>query len=42
MAASVLAFERNRIGVNQILAVKTPDSGVSGLPLRARVWNRPG
>ncbi|MEV5611067.1 cyclopropane-fatty-acyl-phospholipid synthase family protein [Streptomyces sp. NPDC052225] len=39
MAASALSFERNRIGVNQILAVKTPVSGVSGMPLRARTWN---
>ncbi|MFI8304051.1 class I SAM-dependent methyltransferase [Streptomyces sp. NPDC085927] len=39
MAASALAFERNRIGVNQVLAVKTPESGASGLPLRARAWN---
>ncbi|MEV0301546.1 cyclopropane-fatty-acyl-phospholipid synthase family protein [Streptomyces prasinus] len=39
MAASALAFERNRLGVNQILAVKTPRSGASGLPLRARAWN---
>ncbi|MFK0169371.1 class I SAM-dependent methyltransferase [Streptomyces sp. NPDC090306] len=39
MAASALAFERNRIGVNQVLAVRTPDSGASGLPLRARDWN---
>ncbi len=38
MAASALAFERNRIGVNQILAVRTPDSGDSGMPLRARTW----
>ncbi|MGC2998689.1 class I SAM-dependent methyltransferase [Streptomyces sp. G35A] len=38
MAASALAFERNRIGVNQVLAVKTPESGASGLPLRARAW----
>ncbi|MGW0827410.1 class I SAM-dependent methyltransferase [Streptomyces sp. NPDC002845] len=38
MAASALAFERNRIGVNQVLAVKTPDSGASGMPLRARSW----
>jgi cyclopropane-fatty-acyl-phospholipid synthase len=38
MAASALAFERNRIGVNQILAVRTPDSGVAGLPLRSREW----
>ncbi|MGW7516722.1 class I SAM-dependent methyltransferase [Streptomyces sp. NPDC054796] len=42
MAASALAFERNRIGVNQVLAVRTPDSGDAtghaGLPLRARTW----
>ncbi|ATL28305.1 SAM-dependent methyltransferase [Streptomyces formicae] len=38
MAASALAFERNRIGVNQVLAVKTPESGTSGMPLRAREW----
>ncbi|GHD34190.1 SAM-dependent methyltransferase [Streptomyces galbus] len=39
MAASALAFERNHIGVNQVLAVKTPQSGASGMPLRARTWN---
>ncbi|MFH8936710.1 class I SAM-dependent methyltransferase [Streptomyces griseosporeus] len=39
MAASALSFERNRIGVNQVLAVKTPESGASGMPLRARTWN---
>ncbi|MEU6773367.1 cyclopropane-fatty-acyl-phospholipid synthase family protein [Streptomyces sp. NPDC046759] len=39
MAASALAFEHNRIGVNQVLAVRTPDSGTSGLPLRTRTWN---
>ncbi|GAA4804756.1 cyclopropane-fatty-acyl-phospholipid synthase family protein [Streptomyces ziwulingensis] len=39
MAASALAFEHNRIGVNQVLAVKTPESGGSGLPLRTRTWN---
>ncbi|MEU6576206.1 cyclopropane-fatty-acyl-phospholipid synthase family protein [Streptomyces sp. NPDC046805] len=39
MAASALAFEHNRIGVNQVLAVRTPESGDSGLPLRARTWN---
>ncbi|MEE4591632.1 cyclopropane-fatty-acyl-phospholipid synthase family protein [Streptomyces sp. DSM 41524] len=38
MAASALSFERNRIGVNQILAVRTPEGGASGLPLRARDW----
>ncbi|MFE9442448.1 class I SAM-dependent methyltransferase [Streptomyces sp. NPDC006602] len=39
MAASALAFEHNRIGVNQVLAVRTPESGDSGMPLRARTWN---
>ncbi|MEU0334231.1 cyclopropane-fatty-acyl-phospholipid synthase family protein [Streptomyces sp. NPDC006193] len=39
MAASALAFEHNDIGVNQVLAVRTPDSGASGLPLRTRTWN---
>ncbi|MGW0495884.1 class I SAM-dependent methyltransferase [Streptomyces sp. NPDC003007] len=41
MAASALAFERNRIGVNQVLAVRTPDSGASGMPLRTRTWGAP-
>ncbi|MFD5760935.1 class I SAM-dependent methyltransferase [Streptomyces sp. NPDC127044] len=40
MAASAVAFERNRIGVNQVLAIRTPEpSGASGMPLRARTWN---
>ncbi|KOV24118.1 SAM-dependent methyltransferase [Streptomyces sp. XY152] len=39
MAASALAFEHHRIGVNQVLAVRTPESGSSGLPLRTRTWN---
>nr|WP_168492356.1 cyclopropane-fatty-acyl-phospholipid synthase family protein [Streptomyces sp. RLB1-33]QIY71507.1 class I SAM-dependent methyltransferase [Streptomyces sp. RLB1-33] len=40
MAASAVAFERNRIGVNQVLAVRTPEpTGASGMPLRARTWN---
>ncbi|MEU0373496.1 cyclopropane-fatty-acyl-phospholipid synthase family protein [Streptomyces sp. NPDC006283] len=38
MAASAVSFERNRIGVNQILAVRTPESGNSGVPLRNRDW----
>ncbi len=38
MAASAVSFERNRIGVNQFLAVKTPAAGTSGLPLRSREW----
>ncbi|MEU8353046.1 class I SAM-dependent methyltransferase, partial [Streptomyces sp. NPDC048845] len=32
-------FEHNRIGVNQVLAVRTPGDGRSGLPLRAREWS---
>ncbi|MFD9210829.1 class I SAM-dependent methyltransferase [Streptomyces sioyaensis] len=39
MAASALSFERNRIGVNQVLAVRTPEAGDSRLPLRARTWS---
>ncbi|MFF5013436.1 class I SAM-dependent methyltransferase [Streptomyces sp. NPDC001165] len=39
MAACALAFERNRVGVNQVLAVRTPEPGGSGLPLRTRTWN---
>ncbi|MCI3221505.1 cyclopropane-fatty-acyl-phospholipid synthase family protein [Streptomyces sp. NP-1717] len=39
MAASALSFEHNRIGVNQILAVRPRESGDSALPLRARTWN---
>ncbi|MFI1175150.1 class I SAM-dependent methyltransferase [Streptomyces melanogenes] len=38
MAASALSFERNRIGVNQILAVRTPEGGGSGMGLRTRSW----
>ncbi|MGW1077784.1 class I SAM-dependent methyltransferase [Streptomyces sp. NPDC002537] len=38
MAACALSFERNRIGVNQVLAVRTPESGASGVPLRPREW----
>ncbi|WP_405838905.1 cyclopropane-fatty-acyl-phospholipid synthase family protein [Streptomyces platensis] len=38
MAASALSFERNRIGVNQVLAVRTPEPGDAGVPLRARDW----
>ncbi|MEU6976185.1 cyclopropane-fatty-acyl-phospholipid synthase family protein [Streptomyces sp. NPDC046371] len=39
MAASAVSFERNRIGVNQFLAVRTPGSGASGVALRPRVWS---
>ncbi|MFI6657783.1 class I SAM-dependent methyltransferase [Streptomyces sp. NPDC050523] len=38
MAACALAFEHNRIGINQVLAVRTPEGGASGMPLRARTW----
>ncbi|MFQ6854455.1 cyclopropane-fatty-acyl-phospholipid synthase family protein [Streptomyces sp. 35M1] len=38
MAASALSFEHNKIGVNQILAVRPLDDGGSRLPLRARAW----
>ncbi|MFD7526729.1 class I SAM-dependent methyltransferase [Streptomyces sp. NPDC059849] len=38
MAASALSFEHNKIGVNQILAVRPAEGGTVGLPLRARDW----
>ncbi|MEU6756919.1 cyclopropane-fatty-acyl-phospholipid synthase family protein [Streptomyces sp. NPDC046685] len=38
MAASALGFERGRLGVNQVLAVKQAADGASGLPLRLRTW----
>ncbi|CAM5585690.1 cyclopropane-fatty-acyl-phospholipid synthase [Streptomyces spiroverticillatus] len=38
MAASALSFEHNKIGVNQVLAVRPVASGASGMPLRSRVW----
>jgi cyclopropane-fatty-acyl-phospholipid synthase len=38
MAASALAFERCRIGVNQVLAVRPSTAGGSGMPLRSRDW----
>lgn len=38
MAASALSFEHNKIGVNQILAVRPADGGGSRMPLRARDW----
>ncbi len=34
MAASAVGFEDNHIHVDQVLAVKTPSSGASGIPLR--------
>lgn len=41
MAASALSFEHNKIGVNQILAVRPGGDGASRMPLRARDWNPP-
>jgi cyclopropane-fatty-acyl-phospholipid synthase len=38
MAGSALSFERNRIGVNHVLAVKPLTAGRSGLPLRRHGW----
>ncbi|MDX3069954.1 class I SAM-dependent methyltransferase, partial [Streptomyces sp. ND04-05B] len=38
MAACALGFESNRLGVNQVLAVRPSEGGASGLPLRARTW----
>jgi cyclopropane-fatty-acyl-phospholipid synthase len=38
MAASALAFEENRIGVNQVLAVRTTVDGGSGLPATRAAW----
>lgn len=41
MAACALAFERNRLGVNQVLAVRTDISGRSGMPLTRPAWPAP-
>ncbi|MFD3455320.1 class I SAM-dependent methyltransferase [Streptomyces sp. NPDC058691] len=38
MAASALAFEHNRIGVNQIVAVRPRDTGASGMPRTRAEW----
>ncbi|MFI5637691.1 class I SAM-dependent methyltransferase [Streptomyces goshikiensis] len=38
MAACALGFEHNRLGVNQVLAVRSDGAGRSGLPLRLRTW----
>lgn len=38
MAASALSFEHNKIGVNQILAVRPAEGGSARMPLRARDW----
>ena len=38
MAASALAFEQGRLGVNQVLAVKTRRDGTSGMPPTRAGW----
>lgn len=38
MAASALSFERNRIGVNQVLAVRTDPDGASDMPPTRTAW----
>ncbi|GAA1966203.1 SAM-dependent methyltransferase [Kitasatospora viridis] len=38
MAASALAFEENRIGINQVLAVRTAGRGESRLPATREQW----
>lgn len=38
MAACALSFERNRIGVNQVLAVRAASGGESGMPVTRAAW----
>lgn len=38
LAASALAFERNQVGVNQVLAVRTTPDGASGMPRTRADW----
>ncbi|MFE7595292.1 class I SAM-dependent methyltransferase [Kitasatospora sp. NPDC057512] len=38
MAASALAFEQNRIGINQVLAVRSTEEGAAGLPPTREEW----
>jgi cyclopropane-fatty-acyl-phospholipid synthase len=38
MAASALAFEAGRIGVNQVLAVRTHRDGASDMPPTRAGW----
>ncbi|MFF3947232.1 class I SAM-dependent methyltransferase [Streptomyces sp. NPDC001902] len=42
MAASALSFEQNRIGVNQVLAVRPTKDGGSGMPRTRADWLGPG
>ena len=39
MAASALAFEQNKIGVNQVLAVRADSTGSSGMPAVRGTWS---
>lgn len=41
MAGSALSFEANRIGVNQVLAVRPTATGASGMPLTRSEWLHP-
>jgi cyclopropane-fatty-acyl-phospholipid synthase len=41
LAGSALAFERHRVGVNQVLAVKPGTHGQDQLPLRRPDWSHP-
>ncbi len=38
MAGSALSFEANRIGVNQVLAIRPTAAGASGMPLTRSFW----
>lgn len=38
LVGSILAFEHNRMGVDQILAVRTPVGGTSGMPATRAGW----
>jgi cyclopropane-fatty-acyl-phospholipid synthase len=42
MAASALAFERNKIGVNQVLAVRADPAGASRMPRTREAWRATG
>jgi cyclopropane-fatty-acyl-phospholipid synthase len=42
MAASALAFERNKIGVNQVLAVRADPAGTSSMPRTRHAWPAAG
>jgi cyclopropane-fatty-acyl-phospholipid synthase len=38
LAGGSLAFEENRMGVDQILAVKPSSTGMSGMPTSPKAW----